>query len=74
MSKARQQSLAKAIKRGNAVVSQDRVTGNLYHTWKKGSTRQQWSNALRNRVSELPEESFNPVINKRRAQMLRMSN
>lgn len=52
MSKARQQSLVRAIKRGNAVVSQDRVTGNLYHTWRKGSTRQQWSNAFRNKVSE----------------------
>jgi hypothetical protein len=68
MSKARPQSLGRAIRRGNAVVSHDKVTNSLYHTYKKGSTRKQWMLALQNRVSELPEESFNPIINKRRAE------
>jgi hypothetical protein len=67
MSKAKPQSLGRAIKRGNAVVSHDKVTNSLYYTYKKGSTRRQWILARQNRVSELPEESFNPIINNRRA-------
>jgi len=55
MSKAREQSLGRAIRRGNAVVSYDRVTDGLYHTYKRGSTRQQWRLAQSNSVSEEPQ-------------------
>lgn len=49
MSKARQQSLARAIRRGNAIVS---IDGNesLYYTYKKGSSRYQIALALKNQV------------------------
>lgn len=55
MSKARSQSLGRAIRRGNAVVSHDKVANSLYHTYKKGSTRKQWRLAQECSVSEEPQ-------------------
>lgn len=51
MSKARQQSLGRAIRRGNAVVVHSKVEQSLSVVYKKGSTRQQWKNANKNKVS-----------------------
>lgn len=55
MSKARHQSLGRAIRRGRAVVSKDNVTGGLYHTYRKGSTRKQWRLAQQCGVSVDPQ-------------------
>ncbi|MBB4034858.1 hypothetical protein GGR21_000745 [Dysgonomonas hofstadii] len=67
MSKARPQSLGRAIRRGNAVVSYSRAGQGLSQVYKKGSTRQQWHLAQSNRVSEEPQREkrqFKPVIKK----------
>jgi hypothetical protein len=56
MSKARPQSLGRAIRRGNAVVWKGKVTNSLFYTYKKGSTRKQWRFAQECSVSEVRKE------------------
>ena len=50
MSKARGQSLNRAIKRGNAVVFYNTVTKSVDVCFRKGTWIGRWKNAVRNKV------------------------
>jgi hypothetical protein len=61
---SRQQSLARAIRRGNAVVFHDKLTNSLQYAYRKGSTSKWWEWAVKNRVSEDPSRErrqFKPI-------------
>lgn len=50
------QSLSRAIRRNNAVLAFNNVTKQMNPVWKRGSTREKWLNAVKNRLSLTEQE------------------
>jgi len=50
MSKARGQSLMRAIRRGRAVIFYNSVTKQADVCWRRGSFANRWKNALKNKL------------------------
>ena len=57
-----QQSLSRAIRRGNAVLYFNNITKSTEMIWKKGEPRVRWDFALRNRDTVGESFSLNNVV------------